>query len=65
MLMLVRVSDPSVSTAMSEWSFVMVDAMLMENSFIVASFWMDNVVPLLAILDWTVKVTEAYVDPES
>ena len=65
MLMLVRVSAPSVSTAMSEWSFMMVDAMRMENSFIVASFWMDNVVPLLAILDWTVKVTEAYVDPES
>ena len=65
MLMLVRVSDPSVSTAMSEWSFVMVDAMLMENSFIVASFRMENVVPLFANLDWTVKVTEAYVDPES
>lgn len=65
MLMFVRVSDPSVSTAMSEWSFVMVDAMLMENSFIVVSFRTENVVPLFANLDWTVKVTEAYVDPES
>ena len=65
MLRLVRVRDPPVSTERSEYPLERAEATVMENSFTVVSFWTENVVPLFANLDWTVKVTEACVDPES